>query len=210
MPRPIPPAGLCPATPKPFHLPDEDQNKIASILGLPRLPPSMVQLLEEKIAICKTQSDLPNVTVGENIAAIDESLKLGDDLEKSLRRFTDPNSGIGGNTFHALNPSANEALAAINRFRAEANARKKELRDIGTLGIEHGPLGGLCAWIQLAFDAVQRATKDDMRKLHDFAFAVVEAAGIDCEKYREHPGRMKRLFSPAVPYFVHPPLFDAR
>jgi hypothetical protein len=202
MPRPVSPVGLSPAIFERFNLSDDGCSKIASTLGLPWLPPSIVQTLEVRIGLYKMQSDLPFVTVGENIAAIDGALIVLDKAQKALRHFTDVNrSGVGSKTVHALNPSACEVLASFGNFRAEAQARKKELEEIKRFGVEHGPLGTLCAWVRVIFETVQEAKKARAKKtqLRTFARAVLHAAGIPCDTYCEKPRRMDRLFTPIVP-----------
>jgi hypothetical protein len=89
VPEPIPPAWLNRVTFTQFFLSDEDRKEIASTLGLPRLPLLMIQTIEHGIARYKTLSELPAASVGQNIAAINEALKLASELEPALRRFTD-------------------------------------------------------------------------------------------------------------------------
>jgi hypothetical protein len=183
-------------------LPDDARSEIAKTLGLPKLPPRIVYLIEEGVSRYRARLKVGPVSAGENIAAIDEALGLADKLEKSLSRFTDAHSGIGEKTAHALNQPATDAVIAIKVFCANAQARKGELRDLGRLGPESGPLGGLCAWLKLTFETVQRSTGRDLNgktQLRVFARAVFKAAGIPCEKYYCHPHRMDKLFRLTVP-----------
>jgi hypothetical protein len=201
MPRSVPPAGFCPAITKPFELSDDARGEIAAALGLPGLPPPIVRTLEAGIARYKMQSRLPFVTVGENVAAIDEALKTFDATEKALRPFWDAShSGVGSKTVHALNPSACEVLAAIRKFRIDAQARKEELRRYKRFGAEHGPLGGLCALVRFLFEIVQKAREAEPKNelLRTFARAVLEAADISCDDYHIHPSRMDKLFTPEI------------
>jgi hypothetical protein len=148
------------------------------------------------------QSGLPLVTVGGNIAAIDGALIALDKAEKALRHFTDVSrSGAGSKTVHALSPSACEVLASFGQFRTEAQARKKELRQYKRFGAEHGPLGGLCAWVRFLFKTVQEAKEAEPKKgqLRTFALAVLQAADIPCGDYYNHPRRMDKLFTPTIP-----------
>jgi hypothetical protein len=153
------------------------------------------------------------VTLGENIAAINGALLALDKAEKALRHFTDVSrSGVGSRTVHALNPSACEVLASFDKFRTEAQARKKELGQCTRFGAEHGPLGGLCAWIRVIFETVQeaKATKPEKGQLRNFARAVFEAAGILCDDYQEHPRRMDKLFTQTTPDNQQTQLFSAQ
>jgi hypothetical protein len=190
---------------KPFCLSNEDHKKIASILGLPRLPHSVVLCIEHGIALYKTLSSLPHqATIGENIAAIDEALKAADKFEKTLRRFTDTErSGAGAGTFHNLYPYAGICLVAVNEFRAVARVGKKELRQTGRLGSEHGPLGALGRWLRLVFDVTEEVKQanpeNKVERLRAFGRAVFEVADIPCHDYYAHPSRMDPLFNGRVP-----------
>jgi hypothetical protein len=112
----------------------------------------------------------------------------------------------------ALNAPACEVNASIRKFRIEAQARKEELRRYKRFGAEHGPLGGLCALVRRLFEIVQEARKAEPKKdlLRTFARAVLEAAGIPCGDYYDHPSRMDKLFTPKMPDGPQTQLFTAR
>ena len=201
MPRAVPPASRTPTTPEPFFLSDADRSKIATTLGLPKLPPLMLQMIEAGVARYRTQSERGIVSAGENIAAIDEALKAAKHLERALRPFTDGNTGVGEKTFHELKPSASGLWVAITVFNAKASHRKGELRRLGRLGVEHGPLGQLCALLHLLFKVAEEGRHDggnSKSRLRTFALAVFEASDIPCEDYHFHPARMDSLFGPPV------------
>jgi hypothetical protein len=164
----------------------------------------MVQCIEHGIALYKTLSSLPTAAVGQNIAAIDEALKAADKFEKTLRRFTDTwRSGVGASTFHNLYPYAGICLVAMNEFRAVARVGKKELRQTGRRGPEHGPLGALGRWLRLVFDVTEEVKQanpeNKVERLRAFGRAVFEVADIPCHDYYAHPSRMDPLFNGRVP-----------
>jgi hypothetical protein len=198
MPRPKPPARRKkPLTPEPFRLADAARSAIANVLGLPELGPVMLNFIEMSIARCKAQSKFSTVSKGENIAAIEEALNHANKLEKSLLRFTDEHGSVGEKTLHRLNPSAIAVLVALNKFRDNAKARRKELKSIKLFNVADGPLGPLCAVLKLSFETVQLAkglNPNEKGKLRNFTRAVLEAAGTPCEDYYEHPRRMDKLF----------------
>lgn len=201
MPKPIPPARCGRVPLEPFCLSTEDREKIASVLGLPGLPPSAVLCIEHGIALYKMLSSLPAKTVGQNIAAIDEALKGADKFETALRRFADIESGVGAGTFQFLNPFASICLVAMNDFRVAAQAKKQELRQVRRL--RPAPLGGLCAWLRLPFDATEEVKQNNsgnkVERLRAFGRAVFEVADIPCHDYYAHPSRMDQLFTCPLP-----------
>jgi len=155
--------------------------------------------IETGVALYRTNSKRGIVSAGENIAAIDEALKAAKDLELALRPFTDGNTGVGAETFHELKSSASCLWVAITAFNAKASHRKRELRKLGRLGAEHGPLGALCAWLRLLFKVAEEGRHDGLsrnskKRLRAFALAVFEASGIPCEDYHCHPARLDKLF----------------
>ena len=88
-----------------------------------------MRTLEAAIAVYKMQASLPFVTVGENLAALNETLENLDAIQRSLGRFIDKkHSGVGMATVHAMNPSACEANAALRKVRVAAQIRKEELQ----------------------------------------------------------------------------------
>jgi hypothetical protein len=201
MSKPVPPTELCPVIAERFELSADNRRDIAAALGLPGLPPPIVRTLEAGIARYKMQSRLPFVTVGKNVAAINEALEALDAAEKALRPFRDTShSGVGSKTVHALNSSACEVHASIRKFRIEAQARREELRRYKRFGAEHGPLGGLCALVRFVFEIVQEAREAEPKKklLRTFALAVLQAADIPCDDYHIHPSRMDKLFTPEI------------
>jgi hypothetical protein len=211
--KPVPPAVLSPVSAKPFKLSPDSRRNIAATLELPDLPSLMGQAIEWAIAVYKMQSSLPFVTVGENVAAINEALRAADVFEKTLRPFTDTRrSRVGSKTVHALNPSAGEALASIGKFRAEAQARKEELRQYKRFGAEHGALGALGGYIRFLHDIVRGNSEAGPKQklLRTFALSVFEAAGIPCGDYYDHPSRMDKLFTPKMPDGPQTQLFTVR
>jgi hypothetical protein len=211
--NPVPPAGLCPVFCEPFELSSDNRSEIAAALGLPDLPPLMIETIEAAIAVYKMQSGLPTVTVGGNVAAIDEALGKLDAAKKALRPFTDSrHSGVGRKTVLALNVSACEVNSSIRKFRIEAQARKEELRRYKRFRAEHGPLGGLGGYIRFLHDIVRGSSKAGPKRklLRTFALAVLQAADIPCDDYRVHPSRMDKLFTPEIPDSPQTQLLTAR
>ena len=216
---PVPPFWLGPGAPPvmptttPFGLSPEWCDLIASSLGLKKLPPLTKQTIELVISVYKMQSGLPTVTVGKNLAAIDEALEKLDAAKKALRPFTDVrHSGVGAKTVHALNPSACEVNASIRKFRIEAQARKEELRRCKRFRAEHGPFGELGGYIRFLHDIVRGSSKAGPKRklLRTFAISVFEAAGIPWKDYFDHPSRMDKLLTPKIPDGPQTQIFTAK
>src|SRR5262245_32936658 len=79
MPRPKPPARRLPrVAPKPFRLPDDARKTIAASLGLPKLTPAMLRLIEEGISRYKARYNRERFLTSDELARLGDALREGE------------------------------------------------------------------------------------------------------------------------------------
>jgi hypothetical protein len=181
---------------KPFTLPDRTRRGIAAALGLPALPNIVARYIEGEIEVLKATSASVQPTIGDVQATIDDATKILSRANRALAPFTHPWSGIDHESLDELAPLAQQITEAIAAFRDAAASRSRALGKMRRLGPANRPLGQLCLILRLIFEAVQEALGSNAwssAQLHAFMYAVLEAAGIDCESYRSNPARLDAL-----------------
>jgi len=131
VPRSLPPAPIGPIELDSYavKLDARAQLDIARTLGSGALPCDVRGMLEGAIRNYRACAPAAKETTrAAVIAAIDEAQGTGKRFAKALAQFTDERSAVDGESFEILNPSARECLAALERFKSNANAVRERLR----------------------------------------------------------------------------------
>jgi len=178
------------------------QVDIARTLGLAVLPCDVRSMLEGAIRNYRACAPAAKGTTrAAVIAAIDEAQRTGKRFAKALAQFTDARSAVDEESLETLNPSARECLAALERFKSNANAARERLRKYPRVNPLQEQLRHFCGWLRLIYcHATSNHGKNsnmhaNMRK---FALAVFAAMGLDHADFETHPERLDELLATDV------------
>ena len=199
MPKSIPPASIGPIDLDKFavQLDARAQSEIARTLGITVLPCRVRRMLEEAIQSYRATASVVT-TPAAAIAAIDEVQKSGRRLAKALAQFTNERSAVDDKTFEALNPSACECLAALDRLQWAAGSRKELLRKHPRVSPPHEQLRHFCGWLRLIYCHAapsDQKTSNARAQMRKFALAVFNAVGLDRADFEIHPERLDELLA---------------